>query len=1069
MNQTYEVASYSDSEIYDILDLSNPTDRELEAKILHMIWRYESFGEPGNHLVRFFEDIYDRFFEEPQSQVEGFEVMSGDTKSTEISATNPTQNIQSQSVSKIGDNITDSTAINKYRDGDNKNDASRQPIIGDKDKVNYNFTLDYTKDQLNPLLKSTTKRIISIDSQFRPTTDKVSQLATDFTFNLSTPLKDVVSLKMNSVQIPYTWYTINNNFGSNFIYLKGNVSGIDDGNYDISFTVPSGNYNAGDLVSTLNEQIAAAKSRTDISFGNTKVSYNTADSKASFNWDIKNTYNEYYYELAFSNITAPDDKTSIPGFLGFNYQTYSPFRVYSDLLVDVSRNATFVYPIDNTNNTMTIQYYIGTNILTEIPIVLASGTYNTTTLAVELNRQLSLTNKLIASQIVMVYIPVGSLVGAGKSHFEMDIRLNRYIVPIVANTKLRVVFPTVDNEIWWGLQSAFGFKTQTIEIGEWNSESSVANARIDINDNPYILFDCSANPYTSNLNDISMAIPTDSYTLSTYINAINSAIQSKNSSLFSFGNTQFEIQNNQKLKITIDITRTLFISDYILDLTGTILCDVFNFPSSVDLSIQTVFDSSFGTVGTYTLTNSLMRMNAKSGSACEGVSYNVVSDSSTYFNLNLLQASIIQYFVSFVDADGEAVLANSKLTLELVPNVNRALARLEVRFDKKLRADKYKMRFVDNSRLPDWSIDDANNSWAYNLKINSELFALNDYYNIGKSIITFDTSSSIIEVDTITMTSENNKIIIRPIGTDGINGLYTQSDANTRVIEFAIRNEKYTRNDIFSRLISEFSDSTYDVLLSGSSIDVYSDQNRDYTRLRLNINRTYSAKDYKVVFYDPFSFVTCSVGNSSVRNTTWDATLGWILGFRKQTEYQLSDNLILTGDTVVSVNIYSYFMIVLEDYNLNRMTDGVVTTTQQNTDIALPSYANRTMIQCDPGTGGRTISTSVLTNSGRKNLTQNQITSAAASLTASGTKKYTAGSFTKDVLAIIPLKLTGLPNNGMYVINGSDLAGQERSYFGPVNLQRMTVKLVNDKGETVDLNGADWSMTLLCEQMYNQK
>jgi hypothetical protein len=57
----------------------------------------------------------------------------------------------------------------------------------------------------------------------------------------------------------------------------------------------------------------------------------------------------------------------------------------------------------------------------------------------------------------------------------------------------------------------------------------------------------------------------------------------------------------------------------------------------------------------------------------------------------------------------------------------------------------------------------------------------------------------------------------------------------------------------------------------------------------------------------------------------------------------------------------------------------------------------------------------------------------------------------------------------MYVINGSDLAGQERSYFGPVNLQRITVKLVNDKGETVDLNGADWSMTILCEQMYNQK
>jgi hypothetical protein len=241
--------------------------------------------------------------------------------------------------------------------------------------------------------------------------------------------------------------------------------------------------------------------------------------------------------------------------------------------------------------------------------------------------------------------------------------------------------------------------------------------------------------------------------------------------------------------------------------------------------------------------------------------------------------------VSFVDADGDAVLANSKLTLEQIPN-NRATAKLELRFDKKLRANKYKILFVDNSRLPSWSIIDPNNSWAYNLKINQDLFVLSDYYNIGKSIIIFD---DIIEVDTITMTSANNKIIIRPIGTDGVNGLYTLSDANTRVIEFAIRTEKYTRNDIFNRLIAEFGDATSGVLLSGSYINVYSSDNRDYTRLRLNVNKTYSAKDYKLVFYDPFSFVTCSVGNSSVRNTTWDATLGWILGFRKQTEYQLLD------------------------------------------------------------------------------------------------------------------------------------------------------------------------------------
>ena len=974
-------------------------------------------------------------------------MMSGDTKSTEISATNPTQS---------GTNLKTNKTIQDI----SRNDAPPNP----DDKVNYNFTLDYTKDQLNPLLKSTTKRIISIDSQFRPTTDKVSQLATDFTFNLSTPLKDVVNLKMNSVQIPYTWYTINNNFGSNFIYLKGNAPGINDGNYDISFTVPSGNYNAGDLVAKLNERIGAAKSRTDISFGNTTVSYDGPNSKATFNWDIKNTYNEYYYELVFSNLTSPDDKTSIPAFLGYNYQTYYPFRVYSDLSIDVSRNSAFVYTPENSNNTMTIQYYLGNIILSEIPIRIPNTTYDTTTLAAALNTQLAAATQLEKSQIVKRDMPTGIFVGAGKSHFEMDIRLNRYKIPIVANAKIRIVFPQIENPIWWGANSALGFKTDIIELGQWISESPVANAEIDINDSPYILFDCSDNQYNSPLNDISMSIPSNSYTLDSYLFEINKAIQSANNSVFSFGTTKFELVNTQ-LRITVDLTRTMSISDYTLDLSGTIFNDVFNFPKTLDLSTQTVFDSSFGTVGTYALTNPLIKMNAKNGSASDGVSYAVGSDNSTYSNLTSLQNRINQYFISFVDADGEKVLATSDISLSLIPGaVNRASARMEIKFDKKLRANKYKMRFVDNSRQPVWNVTDINNSWAYNLKIDREILLLKDYYGTGKSIITFTGKNNPY---TIVMTDTNNVITIRPIQTDGVNGIYAGS-ANTRTITFT-PGEEYSRDEIFYRLNAEFDNTTDSVNLLHSLVGIYTENNEGYTRLRLNINRTYSAKDYKLVFYDPFSFVTCSVGNSSVRNTTWDATLGWILGFRQQTEYQLTDNTTLTGDTVVSVNIYSYFMIVLEDYNLNRMTDGIVTTTQQTNDIALPSYANRTMIQCDPGTGGRSISTSVLTNTGRKNLTQKQITSATASLTTSGVKKYTAGSFTKDVLAIIPLKLVGLPNNSMYVINGSDLAGQERSYFGPVNLQRMTVKLVNDKGETVDLNGADWSMTILCEQMYNQK
>jgi hypothetical protein len=113
-------------------------------------------------------------------------------------------------------------------------------------------TLNYTQDKLNPLLKQTIKRIISIDSQYR---DDKRTLSTHFTFNLSDPLKDVVSIKLYSIQIPYTWYTINTAFGSNFIYLKGNTDGINNGNYDYKIEIESGNYSPSGLADAINTSI----------------------------------------------------------------------------------------------------------------------------------------------------------------------------------------------------------------------------------------------------------------------------------------------------------------------------------------------------------------------------------------------------------------------------------------------------------------------------------------------------------------------------------------------------------------------------------------------------------------------------------------------------------------------------------------------------------------------------------------------------------------------------------------------------------------------------------------------
>jgi hypothetical protein len=78
-NQIYEVSKYTDKELFDILDLINPTDRELEAKIIFLYERYRNMqNKSGNELAKFFKNIYEHFFgldeEEEAFEVEAFEV-----------------------------------------------------------------------------------------------------------------------------------------------------------------------------------------------------------------------------------------------------------------------------------------------------------------------------------------------------------------------------------------------------------------------------------------------------------------------------------------------------------------------------------------------------------------------------------------------------------------------------------------------------------------------------------------------------------------------------------------------------------------------------------------------------------------------------------------------------------------------------------------------------------------------------------------------------------------------------------------------------------------------------------
>lgn len=64
MPTTYKVTDFTDTELFSLLELSsNPTDNELEARIIQMLQRHMYLRtESGRQLFQFFKDIYEHFF-----------------------------------------------------------------------------------------------------------------------------------------------------------------------------------------------------------------------------------------------------------------------------------------------------------------------------------------------------------------------------------------------------------------------------------------------------------------------------------------------------------------------------------------------------------------------------------------------------------------------------------------------------------------------------------------------------------------------------------------------------------------------------------------------------------------------------------------------------------------------------------------------------------------------------------------------------------------------------------------------------------------------------------------------
>ena len=1284
----YDVSTYTEKELYNILDLDSPTDRELEAKIIFLINKYKNIqNASGDQLAEFFENIYKRFFESEEDEMsendedndeieEGYENMKTNISNQET--------IKNEQIQPTNSKTVPNTVMNV-----------KQLDKSTADNIGYTKALEYTNDKLNPLLQETVKRVISIDSQYR---DDKTTLSTEFTFNLSDPLKDVVSLKLYSVQIPYTWYTINNNFGSNFFVLKGNVDGIDNGNHDYQIDISAGNYSPQELTDTINESIVNMRDvYTDVSFGDTKISYNRFNSLITTNVDIYKQYNETSYELNFPSWSSPDQTDlsrvdTIPSFLGFNNENYNMFQIESAKTLppvgDPNDDLRFI--ISTTNNYFTIYKYIGdnyneldigTNIDLSWNIVLTNlrvgGSYTRAQISAQLDLELKRSPYLLSSESGIERDQVAS--DTNSTYFRLKIKPNRFTTNNISNSKLQIKFPTelltdtVVNYIWTGnTNSCFRFVSQLNEINNIISEYSPvqsSESNYPIQSNPYIYIYCNNTGYDVSINDYKIEVLNATnfpYTLTSYIDIINEGfINADNSNNFTIDNTFVEIDAETIFKAQFDLTNNITTDKFKLDLTGSFLRDICKFAASYDLDTSGGIYTSepFNYTETYQIPDNgnLATFTAlDAGNYVTGdLSFNVSHPSNTTDRTpyltgteRTLEKLINLQFSQFQDSDNVNVLLGTNVKFTLIEGF-KVIAVLTVVVNKQLTEADYSVQFLEDTintittnnfaldldggigslsnryiryndgeyalddiqyqsglgflyskfQLDGTTIYDADSdtmsiistatlfSETYTINtdyiafisytgealplygrsvqysssdpysylipspskrdyddlsslvsaINNQFELFTDLYgsnltvspttnsneytciltitvrqgykqdtwyknlnisrgmidvgyrlknnetepelsyastNAAESIALGIKGNSPISAITFNCTAQNNTFELIPYE----EGVVTNSNVNNLTFTLPLTNADgsnilYTRSTLLEQINNLF----IGTIAEGSNISIITDEDRnENTKIRITVNKEYTSKDYRIVFYDPFSFVKCFSGVNSVRNVTWDTTLGWILGFRESTIYYLSDytttrTASILADTGISTNLFNYFLITLDDYNQNHLNDGLVTITTKDTEIPLPSYANRTNYICDPITKELTYNTTLRTDYSK--LTQNQIYSLteiansknAANKISGGevsAKNYGSGPFAKDVFGIIPMKLSGLKNGDSFVEYGGTLQNQERIYFGPVNIQRMTVKLLGDRGNVVDLNGANWSFSLICEQLY---
>ena len=242
----FNIENYSLEDLIELIGASSAqTQESIRGAVNNAVRQFEALQ--NSPAANFFKEVGEKLlsnFEKLQTIIDALD---------QREVTNPGQNIFENEYYDSGDAATllaeqlpnRQENISVLEPTNHMTQGQERLLIPNTHNVNT------VQGNMNPTLRNTYLNIINVDSQYREiksgsvvcsgviadTSNTYLGTSTDFTFDLSEPLNNVVSVMVGSVEVPRTWYPFNEQFGTNSFEMSGNLITIPEGFYDTLATL----------------------------------------------------------------------------------------------------------------------------------------------------------------------------------------------------------------------------------------------------------------------------------------------------------------------------------------------------------------------------------------------------------------------------------------------------------------------------------------------------------------------------------------------------------------------------------------------------------------------------------------------------------------------------------------------------------------------------------------------------------------------------------------------------------------------------------------------------------------